>query len=254
MIAILTGCSGNDASGIDTVAPDRPIMYKHLGEFGDSIRYHPYENQDTTQYVQLDDENCGIDAETDGDWIRIQWTHILDNDLRLFRIFRFADGQTPVKIDSIAANTEVYYDRFTDNPAQGVLEINWHYFIQAVDLAGNYSTSDTVHYKLISKAILDFPEEDQAFYNNQINFRWEKVGTTVGNTTRLRLIVMDENKNYIWHHDEYVIEDNTFSIMYYGPVLPAGTYYWRVDALGQLEQDGTVNSGSESRERRFIIQ
>ncbi len=250
---IFSACAGNDSTGVDTTPPSRPVMQKHLGEFGDSIRYHPYIAYDTTRYVLLNDNNSGIDAETDGNWINVKWNFMLDNDLRLYRIFRYADGNSPVKIDSISSNSEEYIDRFLPVPDQGVLEINWNYFIQAVDMAGNYSTSDTVHYLLLDKVILVQPLDNSILNTSRPTFQWMKVGTTVGTTTRLRLVLMNEEKQYLWHDDEYVLENNNFSINYYGPQLYPGTYYWRVDAIGRTETDGTINSGSESREFKFVI-
>lgn len=243
---MLVSCAGSDPVKADTTAPDKPILFKHIGDTGDGLLLSSY----SPDSILINEDNTGIDAEPDGDWIKLQWAHMLDNDISTIRIFRYATGYAPTKIDSILPDRETYLDRLNNTGALNARETVWHYYIHAVDKSGNYSKSDTVSYRLINKSQLISPQENAILANSNITFSFLKSGSV----SKLRLIVMDDFKQYLWHKDIYVTEDSSFNVFYEGASLPNGTYYWRVDSFGDPNEDGIYISGSESRERLFTIE
>lgn len=243
LLFIIVSCASSDKVYKDTTPPLKPILIPHLGSIGDN--------------EWLSDDNNGIDALPDGEWIRIQWHKLLDNDLKIIRIYRFAKdlNQNPVKIDSIGWNNEEYIDRLLPESVGQItaIETDWHYFIKVLDHANNYTVSDTVKFKLIQKPILTEPEEDAVFSNSsQITFRWRKQSSS----TRLRLLLFDdETGKLIWHYDEInITEEIIFQKRYDGNPLPAGSYTWRVDSRGDMDYDGNYFNGSKSKIRKLFIQ
>ena len=239
---LLISCSGKDKFPSDTTPPTKPILIQHLGVIGDDD--------------WLTDENNGIDSVSEEDWIRLQWDRLIDNDLKIIRIYRFAKDfqQTPVKVDSLAWNQTQYFDRLT--PASigdfSNIEIDWHYFIRAVDLSNNFTDSDTVSFRLIQKPILEYPDDGTTFEDSSdIIFQWQKQG----DSTRMRVLLFDDQTGQlIWKYDEYIfIGDILFEKQYDGEPLQEGTYTWRVDSRGLLDIDGNYYSGSKSRQRKIVI-
>ncbi len=244
LIAVLFGCSGDDRIVNDKIPPVPPVLIPHLGDTGDG---------NTNYYggpaIPLDDENNGIDAYPDGDWIRLSWLHFLDTDLDIVRIYRFTNfNPIPVKIDSIKANNDYYLD----NKTPLSLHVIYSYFIDLVDNSGNFSRSDTVSYALLGKQVLVSPANGASLSYNNIIFRWEKSGFV----SKFRVIVFDENHSRIWHEDQIVSfeQDNFFT--QFSPVIAAGykgrTLYWRVDAF-DWNSELDMYIGSESHERVFSI-
>jgi len=250
LIIVLAACSGKETLGVDTTPPSKPILYPHLGDTGDGWAYI---NEGQTDSIYVTDYNNGIDAVPTGNKIRIQWEHMLDKDLKIIRIFRFARDNQVTKIDSIAPNYEEYEDQLVNVGDLPAIETEWNYYIQAVDLAGNYSTSDTVSYRLIEKPVLISPVDDALLANSNITFRWNK-GRDV---EKYRLLVFDDMQAYLWHRDlDISLEENIIELDYNSSTaLPSGTYYWRVDAFRDRIDGGDLFfSGSESLERKFVIE
>ncbi len=249
LLLLLISCSGEEATGIDKTPPVKPQLLSHLGDTGDGW----YINETMADSIWLSDNNNGIDAVSTGNKIRIHWDHMLDKDLKLIRIFRFARGYQATKIDSIAPNNEDYEDELTNIGDMPALETEWNYFIQAVDHTGNYSVSDTVTYRLIEKPTLISPQENTSLMNSNITFSWARIR----DAEKYRLLIFDAFQQYVWHRDlDVALEDNIIELMYNGSnPLPSGTYYWRVDAFRDRVEGGTLFfSGSESAERKFSIE
>lgn len=246
---ILFACAGEETTNVDTTPPQKAVLFHHLGDTGDGKVFVEQLNDS----LMIDDLNNGIDAVPIGDKIRLNWDHIAESDLKMIRIFRFNQGSSPVVIDSIPPTRDAYEDNFTSVGDLSVTETQWFYFIHLVDQSGNYSVSDTVSYRLIDKAILNNPTDNAVLSNSNITFSWYRTREV----DMFRLIIFDENENYIWHRDLNVsLEGNFIQMAYNGSSpLPSGTYYWRVDAF--RDKTGPSNSfisGSESNQRVFIIQ
>lgn len=246
---ILFACAGEESTNVDTTPPQNAILFEHLGDTGDGKVFVEQLNDS----LWVDDSNNGIDAVPIGDKIRLNWDHVAESDLKMIRIFRYSQGYTPVQIDSIAPSRDSYEDNFTSVGDLPVTETQWFYFIQLLDQSGNYSISDTVSYRLIDKAILSNPTDNAVLINSNITFSWYRTREV----DMFRLLIFDENENYVWHRDLNVsLEGNFIQLSYNGDTpLPPGTYYWRVDAF--RDKTGPSNSfvsGSESNQRVFIIQ
>ena len=237
----LIACSGKEKMPNGDNYPSKPILIAHRGAVGDND--------------WLTDSNNGIDSVSEGDWIKLQWENLTDNDLKIIRIYRYAAelNQSPVKIDSVLWNSPVYIDRLTSGSIGDIsrLDTDWHYFIRAVNLSNNFTDSDTVNFTLTSKPFLEFPIDGAIFENaDDIVFGWRYSG----DTTRLRLLLFDENKDLIWYFDEYIfINDMVYEKKYDGKIVPAGTYFWRVDSRGNPDVVGNYHSGSKSEMRKIDI-
>lgn len=236
-ILVLTGCSGKDKLTVDKTPPLPAVMIPHSGDAGD----HPIGN------VLPDDENNGIDAVPDGNWIRISWQHLLDSDLDYLKIYRYDDITAyPELIDSIAANQEFY----VDSRNQLSTNVRYSYFIESIDNAGNSTRSDTVSYKLLSKQIQDSPAAEMTLTNQNLGFSWQKSGFV----SIFRILLFDQNHNYVWHRDINVAAEGDF----YNVTLPVTIatdplyigqpMYWRVDAF-DWDSELEMFIGSESSER-----
>ncbi|MCL2064514.1 MAG: hypothetical protein FWG98_09090 [Candidatus Cloacimonetes bacterium] len=242
MFILLVSCSGDDKLPNGDKIPSKPFLIPNLGAIGDND--------------WLTDINNGIDSISEGDRIRLQWERLLDNDLRTIRIYRFAGelNQSPVLIDSTLWSNNQYIDQLTSISIGDIsrLDTNWYYFIRVVNLSNNFIDSDIVNFNLIQKPFLLFPLDDVVFEScSDIFFRWRNIG----DTTRLRLLLICENtRKLLWHYDEYIfINDTEYVKKYDGEALSEGSYLWRVDSRGNPDHDGNYFSGSKSETRRFVI-
>lgn len=240
---VLFACSGKDKLTIDKIPPIRPILIPHLGDWGDE----PVEYNGQTVY--LTDENNGIDALPDGNWIRVSWEHFLDTDLDYVKIFRFDEfNPTPVLIDSISSGNEYY----SDSRSQLSTHTRFSYFIEVVDNSGNSAISDTVSYSLLSKQIPIAPANGSYANPSNITFEWQKSGEI----DKFRILVLDENRFYIWHRDIPVATEGDF----FDTQLPANLLqnyagefvYWRIDAF-RWDSELEFYIGSESYEQTLYL-
>ena len=240
-LLFLISCSAKDRFSENNTPPSKPNLIQHLGAVGDA--------------EWLADTNNGIDSVSEEDWIRLQWDRLIDNDLKIIRIYRFAKdlNQSPVKIDSTLWNSTQYIDRFASTTLGDVsrLDTDWHYFIRAVNLANNFTDSDTVNFRLLQKPFLVYPTDGMAFEStSNIVFRWG----LQGDSTRLRLLLFDENENLIWKYDEHIIiSDTIYEKRYDGMPLPNGSYSWRIDSKGETDIENNIFSGSKSETRILSI-
>ncbi len=239
----LSGCSGKDKITVDNTPPTDPIMVPHLGDLGDNT----YLLNDVP--FTPDDDNNGIDAVPDGDWLRVSWQHLLDTDLDYIKIFRYDEFDTnPIIVDSISYENDFYVD------SNNSLETNrrYSYYIEVVDDNGNSAVSDTVTYKLISKQILTYP--DPGAYNDSLNLSlcWQKSGFV----TKFRVLVFDANHDKLWHRDIQVsFEGDFFKVSLPANLLSGytgGYIYWRVDAF-DYDSELLMEIGSESQERLINV-
>ncbi|HNX37601.1 MAG TPA: hypothetical protein PL124_04515 [Candidatus Cloacimonadota bacterium] len=240
----LFACAGEDNPDVDTTPPVNPTLIPHLGDWGDPPVWY-----DSTLVV-LNESTNGLDTVPEGNWIRLTWKPFIDTDLSHIKIYRFDEVNTnPVLIDSIMSNSTEYLDSKTQLEERTI----YSYFIDLVDAAGNEARSDTVSYGLLSKCILTGPDNNASVIPGHITFSWDVSGTV----SKCRVIVMDENYNYIWHNDwvsafpedpEEMVFPVNLAQQHSGQTLR-----WRVDALDWSEtlQD---YMGSESQERVFHIQ
>jgi hypothetical protein len=241
---VLTACAGTEENEDDTIPPITPVLTPHLGDTGDPPV--AYEGQP----VILSEDNNGIDAVPDGDWIKMVWDPFKDTDLSHVKIYRFSNfDPEPVLIDSISSSEDYYLDTGDDITER----VFYSYFIDLVDQAGNASRSDTTTYSLLSKAILLTPENNATISPISAEFKWNRSGTAA----KYRLVVWDENYQYVWHQDLVTaLEEDPLSIIM--PNNIAAEYSgrslrWRVDSFDT--EDGIVfNMGSESYERIVHIQ
>jgi hypothetical protein len=244
-VLILTACSGKDKLTTDTNAPFPPILIPHLGDLGDSpVDYNG-------QMITLDEDNNGIDADPDGDWIKVSWQHFLDTDLDYVKIFRFDENeQLPVLVDSIGPGNEYFMDSGSSLSAY----VRYSYYIEVVDNAGNSSVSDTVSYALLSKQLLVSPANGSYADANNITFSWQRSGFI----SKIRVLVFDDLHQYLWHRDiDVAFEDDIMttsmpsnwvqSLQYEGNLI-----YWRVDAF-EWDNELQIFAGSESNEQVLYL-
>jgi hypothetical protein len=248
-LTCLIACSGKDKISIDNTPPIPPILIPHLGDLGDpAVEYNG-------QTMYPNDDNNGIDAVPDGDWIRVSWEHFLDTDLDYVKIFRFDDSPNdPVHIASVIDSVQYdpTKDYYIDSKIPLQTNIRYSYFIEVIDKAGNSALSDTVSYSLLSKQILTGPPDNSIVSPSNVTFSWQKSGIV----SKFRLLVFDENHIYLWQKDVQVTTEGDFFDAVW-PNNPPQQYtgqlvYWRVDAL---EWDSELNMfiGSESNERVLYL-
>jgi hypothetical protein len=260
ILLILIGCAGKEVNKIDTTPPLKPVLFSHRGDTGEII------SGDTLNYYKkefgvygwddLQFENNGIDAvAVTGNHIQIQWRPLADTDLSHVNIYRFnAIDNDTLKIGQTLPGNNRFEDMFT-NFVGSTVGIEWFYYIDVFDEAGNHTVSDTVCYQLLDKPQLTGPDDEASVSSAQdIIFRWIKSELT--DILYYRLLVFDEDRNILWVHiptDNVV--GNEFEIAYNGLNITGSKIIWRVDAFGDakvLVINGTlfeIPVGSESEER-----
>ena len=249
-----TACDNDSSSGPGD-PPWKPDLIHHIGDSGDlgqkSYTISTPDGTITNIVNVVNDDNNGIDAVPDGDWIKIQWVPFID-DIEYVRIYRFRKEISGIVdhilVDSIrSVNSEYYID-------DSLYEVNvgqvWHYYIEIVDEHRQFSVSDTVSYKLVDKALLGSPANLVTITGaDSISFVWARIPS--GLIARYRIIIFNENDEIVWSYDEYDIDpdEDDLTVVYDIPTdFAPGKYYWRVDAFGN---DVLVDSGSESAIRMF---
>lgn len=243
---LVLGCSGDDDKEVDNTPPTKPLLIPHLGDAGDGTIIFDGDS------IVLDDFNNGIDAESAIDGIRVTWKPLIyDNDLELVRIFRYMDDHIEdyTKIDSVTAEVSLYND--IDIDADFLLEHKFSYFLEVQDKSGNKTLSDTVHYRLKSKAVLLQPQNGDSFDT----FLGERFGWRYTETVDIfRVLLFSEDGTLLWIKDLDVdIQDQITYCDYTGGVLPVGFYLWRVDVL-KYDSQMDIFYGSESMLYGFSIE
>ncbi len=254
MIGIfLFGCSGKEATSVDTTPPTKPDLYEHFGETGDSA----YVNE---EYMLVTDANSGLSPVAEYNWLRLSWGNLIDNDIAMIRIYRYSDlDQTPILIDSVDTENDEYVDKFED-VSGSVTTTVWSYFIILQDLSGNRTVSDTVSFGLLDKPGLTFPTDESIkplpSITDTLKFGFSRGNLSSETVRRFRVLLFDENKNLLWFRDIMnITEDENFVVDYplNEATLTPGLYWWRVDALGSTTGN-SVPFGSKSREFSFNLE
>jgi len=251
-MTILLACSGKDKITVDKIRPIPPILVPHKGDLGDISIVNG------APVMQWNDENNGIDAVPDGDWLRVSWEHLLDSDLDFIKIYRFDEfDPIPVIIDTMQYNQA--QDFYLDSKSSLLTNRRYSYFIELVDNAGNTSLSDTVSYSLLSKQILSNPAADSTSGSPNVKFKWRKSG--IVSWFRLILFKPQQNTNdereYLWHTD---VQATTTEGDVFEATAPVGLLQdymgqyviWRVDAF-EWDSELQIFIGSESNERTLYL-
>ncbi|MGI6199054.1 MAG: hypothetical protein ACOYIS_08035 [Candidatus Cloacimonadaceae bacterium] len=240
----MISCSGEDEKDVDKTPPYPPTMIPYLGAMGDPP------TDFYGQLTQLTDENNGIDTVAEGDWIRIAWKPLIDDDVSLIRIFRFDELNTePTQIDSIAPKQTTYVDKSSD-----LIERVWYsYFIEAVDFAGNAALSDTVSFGLLSKPTLTFPPNGAPFNATTDSLKWDNNGFA----SSFRPYILDSEHKLIWKPIDDIqtgIEDELYVRVPVNVLTPyrGQTLYWRVDAY-DWDEEQQQSFKAKSVERVFYV-
>ncbi len=249
LLLILTfSCAGDDPPEKDKIPPRAPTLIEHLGDTGDD----PIEIDGVL--TLLNDENNGIDAVPDGNWIKIPWKKFVDNDLSHLKVYRYTEqNPEPILIDTVPASEDYYLDQ------SYLIEREWYYYyIELYDASGNFSVSDTVSYALLAKSKLSSPADGATVSANNLRFYW-----TVGDsqTTEFRVLIWNDQTGELVYHINYSYTPNVenppppnvpFPVMT-PPPANGQVFRWRVDAF-DYDSEHDMKIGSESEERTFIIQ
>lgn len=273
-VLVFAGCAADSPTETDTIPPSQPHMITHLGDTGDIRNMGTW--QDTVNYYNTNDpglENNGIDAVADNNWIQIQWNVLLDDDVDYVSIHRFSLGdyqaymqylannneeyEFATQIDSIASPTQTRYIDHFSNLAGSSVSQTWFYYIKAVDVAGNWTNSDTVCYKLTVKPIPLEPAPYAILDNLQdATFQWNLDSS--GTITGYRLLLFDQYHDLLWIYTPLDLEYPMK--VYDGPAFTNETFIWRIDAFGAGPESVTifnrnyvVHSGAESNEFEFTV-
>ncbi len=261
---LILGCAGDDDFNLDKIPPLKPDLYHHLGDTGDYLSSQPVNYHQGSEI-----EYNGIDAIQGGEWIQIQWEHLVDSDLLVTEIYRFnledyeeyedylGNGGEEYDFAARIAESEPDEDRFEDH-SPGLLGYTWFYYLKVIDIAGNWTKSDTVCYKLTLRPELISPQGPlvDEIYNTY--FEWLLPSDIPASYSRL--LIFDSLYNLIWQYTPLDLEDTV--VLYDGPDVSGQEIRWRVEAIIGNIQDTepiegiiyTVFSGSESNEIEIIVQ
>ncbi|MCD4828700.1 MAG: hypothetical protein K8R90_04615 [Candidatus Cloacimonetes bacterium] len=259
LLILLMACTGEEPTETDTTPPWKPDLLEHLGDTGDGFKeyYISTPGGMVLNQIELNDENNGIDAVPDGNWIKIQWAPIIDNDVEFMKIYRYRSMQgepEPILVDSVRHEGQEFY--VDHSLSQSALGSEWNYFIDIFDRSGNYAVSDTVSYMMLEKTGLHEPADYSVFSSSDnITFVWQILPSSAVSLYRLLLFSEDTGGNIamIWFFDETDTDpqETYLTKSYDGSVLAPGNYYWRVDAMGS---EVLIDSGSESMFFQFQVE
>lgn len=247
-LLLLWGCSGDDDKDKDKTPPTTPVMIPHLGDTGDP------RIMINDAWVEISDDNNGIDTVPEGQWIRLAWEPFIDNDLSHLKIYRFSDLEPDAgEIAEIPANSISYLDK---GP---LVERSWYsYYIELFDASGNSSVSDTVSYAILTKPNLISPANGASVSTSGLYLEWDAADDGSG---FYRVLVWDEELELLWYYDvnvEIVDEEDDMQIIkcpfpVMSPVIASGsTLRWRVDYF-DWDEEHQMYMGSESNERIFHV-
>ena len=248
LLTLLFSCSGDDPPEKDKIPPTTPKLIAHLGDTGDD----PIIVDGVT--ISLNDDNNGIDAVPDGNWIKIPWKKFVDNDLSHVKVYRYSESNPePVLINTVPASEDYYLDQ------SPLVEREWYYYyIELYDASGNFSVSDTVSYAILAKSILSSPAEGETINQDTEKLYWERGDSQ---TTQFRVLLWDNetgdlvfNFPYFYTPNEEFPQPPEFPFPHLNPRPPSGKVFrWRIDAFDD-DPEHNLKMGSESHERTLIIQ
>lgn len=224
----------------------------------------------------LDTErDSGIDGVPGGNWIQLQWQSPTENedgsdliDLSGYMIYRgvFVDTlqQVVLNEDPIAIIEEPLRTNFVDVSSL-TLGRTYYYAMTAYDEVNNNSAfSDTVGYRLVTKAVPFSPEDNSIFPTSEpLLFSWQAGDSGIEDffTYYVKVFrIYAERDSLIWKSKHFSPFEQPFQAEYgatgivrngFETLMP-GEYKWRVDIYGYTPEWGYW--GSESREIRFYLQ
>lgn len=198
---------------VDTNPPESPLLLPHTAETD-------------TLGVEV-----GTDAVPECNCIVLEWVRNTEEDLKEYEIFRSEHDTFGFVSLTIVPNSESTYVN------RDLQLVRYYYYMTAKDQLGNTSDrSQTVDYRLTSKAVPVAPAKWETLYTDSIAFEWTWDGGLEG---------IFLSRLYSFDHDSTVWMGWTNAyerpLMCYSPPIASGDYKWRVDYLvaGQ-------NEGSES--------
>ena len=247
MLVLLCSCAGNDSPEKDKIPPTTPKLIPHLGDTGDD----PITIDGAL--VNLNDDNNGIDAVSDGNWIKVPWEKFVDNDLSHVKVYRYTESNPePNLIATVPAADNYYLDQ------SSLVERQWYYYyVELYDASGNFSVSDTVSYAILAKSILTSPADGEYVDPTELSLCWERGDSQ---TSKFRVLLWDNDTgNLVFDYDYYYtpnVEPSPppefpFPVLTPAPVN-GQVYRWRIDAF-DLDSEHNLEMGSESLERTLII-
>lgn len=229
LVVFLTGC-GKEEVASDMTPPATPQFVPR--------------SSDTTLVEQ------GIDAVPEGDYIRVNWEAVGDEDLAGYRIYRQREDSLSVPPRLIADKTiqdlvgqavPYYVDIDTilaPDPVTG-LSLGFIYWVSAYDQSGNESTlSLPASYRLMPKAVLSPPGQQ----GSGLVLSWNYAEASLFQVGMF-VVRLDSLTESGW--TPFWLQEHTlFSPLQVScPLsLPPGDYRYRVDVVGS----STDPSGSEA--------
>ncbi len=202
----------------------------------------------------------GIDA-YDGDGIYLEWHRNFEDDLAGYKIYRaftspdsnFVKIMEVENIGIINADTS-----WIDELAP--IDKYCYYYIRAFDHAGNVSErSDTIEYKLITKAELVSPTINDIPETTPV-FKWNDYGRDSYQYVLYLENFLSKEVIWIYRMNKRNYGDFLQSVLYNSngtakvrELSKGQTYRWRIDAIGVVNPMDIDISGSESNWGFFSI-
>ncbi len=197
----------------------------------------------------------GIDAVPETDAIKLEWYRTNDINVRFYNIYRKAEDETffsKIKTINIESVSPPFDTTYFDGDSTVTIEKYFSYFITATSKDGiEGARSDTVRYKLLSKATTDRPNNEEL--TTPPVFEWTfDAQSGIPNSYILRIEEEISEKKVFAQKLDVVSFDwrqvLDFSQVDTVGVLQSGIRYrWRIDTIGQDEE----TSGAESEWKTF---
>jgi len=141
LLLLLVSSCGKDIDNIDEEGPSRPNF--------------------KAKSLDSEFEEQGIDAVSDGDYIRIEWKPNTEQDLEGYKLFRGESSNIDSSWIELTNDLDLNDSSYTDRDFSLLSESNWYYRLSAYD--GNENDSDTsivIRYKLLYKPNISLEKLD----------------------------------------------------------------------------------------------
>lgn len=212
--------------------------------------------------VEFAQNETGVDAVPDGDWIFFEWEPNNEEDLEGYEVWRRpeADSLQVYQLIDILSLTQMsnadepdYFDRTADvapDPNTGEAR-GFYYYVTAYDGSGNISaSSDTVYYKLLRKPLA------ASIDSTSSTVRWSYPYNLEMDVKFIIRVTRKTTGQYIWlaqvgsGQDPYAVDFNFDGTAL---LMGAGDYYLRIDVTPSIIYDNKY-SGAESQLHEFTVQ